>query len=113
MPLPLTNTADHVCFFRHALALDECRVKFIPEYLSKAKLLEDTAEATPPSGNQHPQNLEEEIYGRRRQASKPDEIYTSKTPDSEKNDKELGSQRNSKMRPSAKEVWFAGSHSDM
>ena len=33
MPLPLTNTTEHVCFFRHALALDECRVKFIPEYL--------------------------------------------------------------------------------
>ncbi|THU92019.1 hypothetical protein K435DRAFT_567789, partial [Dendrothele bispora CBS 962.96] len=31
-PLPLTNRADHVCFFRHALALDERRVKFIPEY---------------------------------------------------------------------------------
>jgi uncharacterized protein (DUF2235 family) len=30
--LPLTDTADHVCFFRHALALDERRVKFLPEY---------------------------------------------------------------------------------
>ena len=23
---------DHVCYFRHALALDERRVKFLPEY---------------------------------------------------------------------------------
>ncbi|KAF8531964.1 hypothetical protein JB92DRAFT_2578540, partial [Gautieria morchelliformis] len=30
--LPLTDQTDHVCFFRHALALDECRVKFLPEY---------------------------------------------------------------------------------
>ncbi|KAF8328988.1 hypothetical protein F5887DRAFT_897308 [Amanita rubescens] len=30
---PLTDTANHVCYFRHALALDERRVKFIPEYV--------------------------------------------------------------------------------
>ncbi|KAF8532001.1 hypothetical protein JB92DRAFT_3080805 [Gautieria morchelliformis] len=30
--LPLTDQTDHVCFFRHALALDERRVKFLPEY---------------------------------------------------------------------------------
>ena len=31
----LPNTVDgmtHVCYFRHALALDEQRVKFLPEY---------------------------------------------------------------------------------
>ena len=31
--LPLTNSADHFCFFRQALALDERRVKFLPEYV--------------------------------------------------------------------------------
>ncbi|KAF8520139.1 hypothetical protein BU17DRAFT_47166, partial [Hysterangium stoloniferum] len=30
--LPGTVTLDHMCFFRHALALDERRVKFLPEY---------------------------------------------------------------------------------
>lgn len=31
--LPGTTTGmKHVCFFRHALALDERRVKFLPEY---------------------------------------------------------------------------------
>ncbi|KAF8493850.1 hypothetical protein JB92DRAFT_3084909 [Gautieria morchelliformis] len=30
--LPLTDETDHVCFFRHALALDERRVKYLPEY---------------------------------------------------------------------------------
>ena len=27
-----TDGMQHVCFFRHALALDERRVKFLPEY---------------------------------------------------------------------------------
>ncbi|KIJ64265.1 hypothetical protein HYDPIDRAFT_175626 [Hydnomerulius pinastri MD-312] len=32
--LPLTTTSkEHMCFFRHALALDERRVKFLPEYI--------------------------------------------------------------------------------
>ncbi|KAE9395765.1 YVTN repeat-like/Quino protein amine dehydrogenase [Gymnopus androsaceus JB14] len=32
--LPLTTSGmKHVCYFRHALALDECRVKFLPEYV--------------------------------------------------------------------------------
>ncbi|KAJ7438345.1 hypothetical protein FB451DRAFT_166695 [Mycena latifolia] len=32
-PLPLTSSARHICIFRHALALDERRVKFVPEYV--------------------------------------------------------------------------------
>lgn len=30
---PSIDTCDHVCYFRQALALDECRVKFLPEYV--------------------------------------------------------------------------------
>ncbi|KAJ6564867.1 hypothetical protein DFH09DRAFT_894391, partial [Mycena vulgaris] len=33
-PLPLTTSADHLCHFRHALALDERRVRFLPEYVN-------------------------------------------------------------------------------
>ncbi|KAJ7202338.1 hypothetical protein GGX14DRAFT_370463 [Mycena pura] len=33
-PLPLTSSADHICHFRHALALDERRVRFLPEYVN-------------------------------------------------------------------------------
>ena len=29
------NGMKHVCVFRHALALDECRVKFLPEYVNQ------------------------------------------------------------------------------
>lgn len=32
-PFPLTSSAKHICTFRHALALDERRVKFLPEYI--------------------------------------------------------------------------------
>lgn len=32
---PLTDEADHICYFRHALALDERRVKFQPEYVCR------------------------------------------------------------------------------
>ncbi|ETW76212.1 hypothetical protein HETIRDRAFT_329764 [Heterobasidion irregulare TC 32-1] len=35
VPLPLTETCDHICVVRHALALDERRVKFLPEYFRK------------------------------------------------------------------------------
>ncbi|KZP10451.1 hypothetical protein FIBSPDRAFT_216725 [Athelia psychrophila] len=33
--LPLVGSCDHVCVFRHALALDECRVKFMPECMAR------------------------------------------------------------------------------
>lgn len=57
---------SHVCFFRHALALDECRVKFLPEY----------------------------AYGG----------VTEKAGSADLTEGRL---------PHTKEVWFAGTHSDM
>jgi uncharacterized protein (DUF2235 family) len=68
--LPETTTGmHHVCVFRHALALDELRVKFLPEYVN---------------GGLGPAVSDEG----------PDFV---------------------KGRPGSdvKEVWFAGSHSDM
>jgi uncharacterized protein (DUF2235 family) len=61
--LPETTTGmTHVCAFRHALALDEVRVKFLPEYVN---------------GGAGPKSENEKAAG------------------------------------NVKEVWFAGSHSDM
>ncbi|KAJ7822849.1 hypothetical protein B0H13DRAFT_2257340, partial [Mycena leptocephala] len=37
-PLSLTSSATHICTFRHALALDERRVKFLPEYVDRGSL---------------------------------------------------------------------------
>lgn len=36
---------DHLeaCYFRHALALDECRLKFVPEYISGKQSILDYA----------------------------------------------------------------------
>jgi uncharacterized protein (DUF2235 family) len=64
--LPETTTGmHHVCVFRHALALDELRVKFLPEYVNGG---------LGPNANENEE--------------------TSKGCD-------------------VKEVWFAGSHSDV
>ncbi|KAK0216785.1 hypothetical protein IW262DRAFT_1276548 [Armillaria fumosa] len=44
-PLPYKKSASHTCFFRHELALDERRVKFLPEYLAGGRSLQ--------TGNEH------------------------------------------------------------
>ncbi len=43
-PLPLTTSASHVCFFRHGLALDERRVKFLPEFLTDGRIASSLCE---------------------------------------------------------------------
>lgn len=63
----------HVSFFRHALALDERRVKFLPEYAFRGSSLPDGPNA--------------------------DEEYSNRVQDYSS--------------PHTKEVWFAGTHSDM
>jgi uncharacterized protein (DUF2235 family) len=46
---------DSICYFRHALALDERRVKFLPEYICGGESHIPTTDGTPPlnrrSGN--------------------------------------------------------------
>ncbi|KAF8878539.1 hypothetical protein BD779DRAFT_1447603 [Infundibulicybe gibba] len=69
-PLPLTDKCKHFCYMRHALALDERRVKFLPEYAQ--------------GGKSNPR--------RENWASAGEKL---------------------RLRPRVKEVWFAGSHSDM
>ena len=46
----LPGTADgmqHVCYFRHALALDERRVKFLPEYAYGGAGIQDNLKRGP------------------------------------------------------------------
>ena len=55
--LPRTVSGmHHVCFFRHALALDERRVKFLPEYAygGSTKPPDPTANSI----TEHPHTLE-------------------------------------------------------
>ena len=85
--LPLTDTADHVCFFRHALALDERRVKFLPEC----------------------------VYGRqaeKEQWAEKDELFTLSKDSVKLADSDIPHITSSR-RPRIKEVWFPGTHSDM
>ena len=86
-------SASHACHFRHALALDELRVKFVPEYfleinsqtgLGKSnyvKYTADTEYSTP------------HVSERSQSTMSEDRTWESK------NDIE--------------EVWFAGCHSDV
>jgi hypothetical protein len=52
--LPDTDSPEHICFFRHALALDERRVKFLPEYAwwknSDADVNQQTASSSQSEG---------------------------------------------------------------
>ncbi|PVF91489.1 hypothetical protein CPB86DRAFT_324101 [Serendipita vermifera] len=83
--LPLTNKSDHICFFRHALALDELRVKFLPEFVA---LPQDTSE---------PETVLE-----RGDTTGPTNTVIS-------GDVKMGEPSQDRV----KEVWFAGSHSDI
>ncbi|KAG2117068.1 uncharacterized protein F5147DRAFT_567534 [Suillus discolor] len=71
--LPSTDTCDHICCFRQGLALDERRVKFLPEYVYGG-----TSNRAESQLAQPPNNAVKDV--------KEDNV---------------------------KEVWFAGSHSDM
>ncbi|KAJ7104622.1 hypothetical protein C8R44DRAFT_858766 [Mycena epipterygia] len=56
-PLPLTLSAQHICIFRHALALDERRVKFLPEYVNGGASLSEAKVIT--GSSQGPTNVKE------------------------------------------------------
>ncbi len=82
----LPGTVDgmhHVCYFRHALALDERRVKFLPEY----------------------------AYGGRASLHTNSEPNKEDPQPSERQKTDATSA--SSKRPHTLEVWFAGTHSDM
>ncbi|RXW24317.1 hypothetical protein EST38_g1519 [Candolleomyces aberdarensis] len=52
--LPFTTTNNHICFFRHALALDEQRVKFLPEYVKGHKSADEGTSAVSDPYNRPP-----------------------------------------------------------
>jgi len=107
----LPRTVDgmkHVCYFRQALALDERRLKFLPEYAYGGR-------ATEP----HPQKLEHCPPSDRNLCSRLRSWYSRTTrppavggkPSDKKADRsqiESGVEH----RHTA-EVWFVGTHSDM
>ena len=89
--LPLTiDGMKHVCHFRHALALDEKRVKFLPEYAYGGTSLPPT---TAEEKDNTISNVENELGAQ----------YTAVN----------GGNESARKLPHTKEVWFAGTHSDM
>lgn len=91
--LPETTTGmRHVCIFRHALALDERRVKFLPEYVN---------------GGLGPINASR---SERMQGGRDVEEDQSSAVDSSNSDDDDMTQQ---VGGNVKEVWFSGTHSDM
>ena len=96
----LPRTIDgmkHVCYFRHALALDERRVKFTPEYVygggtKPSTKLEDKKTSTSDKASAPPAEDED--------VAEPSEVR-----------EEQG--KFTRKCPHTMEVWFAGTHSDM
>ena len=85
----------HVCFFRHALALDERRVKFLPEYAYGGSATCEKRDGNSPSMKNEGETTED--------ISPSDEV-----------DRSHGMNKARPVkRPQTLEVWFAGTHSDM
>ncbi|KAF8554219.1 hypothetical protein OG21DRAFT_1115247 [Imleria badia] len=95
--LSTSSSAAHACHFRHALALDELRVKFMPEYFHEMNSLTEEGKckyAVPSSEVEHPASP------------------TSDRRESTVSDNGTHLSESKKKTPEIKEVWFAGTHSD-
>ena len=109
---------EHVNYFRHALALDERRVKFLPEYVYEGSSLPDS------EGGADEESGADDGSGARDESGADD---GSSAGDESRADDENGTvnedesgvdgERRQRVRqdnlPHTKEVWFAGTHSDM
>jgi len=100
----LPGTIDgmkHVCYFRHALALDERRIKFLPEYTY--------------GGSTQPQRCatmdgNHDVFDPNTQDAKKDDQRTGPSPTENLDVSDVKLQEEY---PQSLEVWFAGTHSDM
>jgi hypothetical protein len=106
---------NHVCYFRHALALDERRVKFLPEYAYGGTTLPPpsvlTEKGTNTSlANHEPNRKNNPPNGDGNSTTAKNELSEDILPtDNEAKD----DQARMKSTPHTMEVWFAGTHSDM
>ncbi|KAJ7463743.1 hypothetical protein FB451DRAFT_459560 [Mycena latifolia] len=108
-PLPLTRSAEHICIVRHALALDEGRVKFLPEYVADGDSAQSSKE-TPTSGSEPPAQFSAKEPPGSASAS------TTETPLKEVLSWGSAEVPNPKLKTclwDVKEVWFPGTHSDI
>jgi len=111
----LPGTIDgmkHVCYFRHALALDERRVKFLPEYAYGGTSVPCGASK---NGSPHTDNHRLGLSGN------TDDPIANKGPSDDGppvdndaiHDRSQSRIKLLETRPHTREVWFAGTHSDM
>ena len=91
---------EHACYFRHALALDERRVKFLPEYAYGGDALpRESLKDNPRQGNG---------------GSEPMSGAADHSQGQRNGLRNMGNESSRQGRYAhTKEVWFAGTHSDM
>ena len=93
------SSASHACHFRHALALDERRVELIPDYIHQMNTRTDDVKSkyipTFPDVGQAASPANE------RRESTASDVGTDRSEGKKNRTTEI------------KEVWFAGSHSDV
>lgn len=140
--LSASSAAAHACHIRHALALDECRVKFIPEYFLEMNLpyLPNSTKDDHPkpsdtegtNGNQSGRANGPEPMIDHRNTLTSDGSWNTSNNDTILEDRDGPTAEEAQLalangitysRPSSeetarkiadiKEVWFAGSHSDV
>ena len=104
--MPLTNTSDHMCYFRHALALDERRVKFLPECIFPL-MDEDTGVHGGGRSSMKKQWAIEKTNEEVQANYDENENYSAPSVAAS------NIEHKSELPPHVKEVWFAGCHSDM
>ncbi|EDR04490.1 uncharacterized protein LACBIDRAFT_391733 [Laccaria bicolor S238N-H82] len=109
MMLPrIVDGMKHVCFFRHALALDERRVTFLPEYAYGGSATCANPDDKNPSSVNH---------GSSDNGNKPSTINegeaTKDISTSDDVDRSQGMNKVTAKHPQTLEVWFAGTHSDI
>ncbi|KAN0091567.1 Uncharacterized alpha/beta hydrolase domain (DUF2235) domain containing protein [Tylopilus felleus] len=107
--LSTSASASHACHFRHALGLDECRVKFMPEYFhemnSPTAPTDNKSKGIAISSDQKPKGI----------ATSPHVQVEHVTTSVGERGAPTGNDNGSEGRKATeiKEVWFAGSHSDV
>ncbi|KAJ6596201.1 hypothetical protein DFH09DRAFT_1407201 [Mycena vulgaris] len=118
-PLPLTSSAEHICIFRHALALDERRVKFLPEYLDGGNSHSSSANGLARKASMM---VGAEMTPEQISAHGTEQSWVSQESKTEPKSRRATDVQFSSAPPAAprsrkvtntKEVWFAGTHSDI
>ncbi|KAF7972140.1 hypothetical protein HWV62_18876 [Athelia sp. TMB] len=102
--LPGTDSSKDICHFRHALALDERRVKFLPEYCRGGDGPKGDGTGTSvkldPSVTTGPNNSTTAKADKEAPLASDDNSHSS-------------TNMKSTSMPHVKEVWFTGTHSDI